>query len=486
MSAPVSDIVNVTISVTPQFPQGQGFGLINIVGNSATLPIGERYRLYSDLASVGLDFSGASEEYKAASIAFSQSPHPSQIAISRRFSSAVAGELLGGLGASQVIGDYTPIATGAFDITVDGVLKHLTGISFVGLTTMNAMAAAVQTVLAAASVGATCVWTGKRFKLTSGTTGAASTISFASAPGAGVDISPLLALRLADGGKTTVGSAVESITQSLQNIQIVNGGWYGFALTAEATEANVQDAAAWAQANEKFYGDTNSNGNNLDASSLVSLGHLLKAAAYGRTMPVYHPTAAYADISAMARLFATDYTARDSTITLMFKTLPGIATVDLDATARAALKGNNMNYYSNFGNSPMFANGVMADGTYADQRHALDALKSALENSVFGYLLTQPKVAQTDKGVSKIVNRLDVACDQFVLNGLIAPGVWEGAPVGTVKTGDFLPKGYYSYAEPVASQPSADRAARKAPPITVIACGAGAIHGVNIQLNYQP
>ena len=38
-----------------------------------------------------------------------------------------------------------------------------------------------------------------------------------------------------------------------------------------------------------------------------------------------------------------------------------------------------------------------------------------------------------------------------------------------------LPKGYYIYAAPVSTMTSADRAARKAPPISILVCGAGAI-----------
>ena len=39
-----------------------------------------------------------------------------------------------------------------------------------------------------------------------------------------------------------------------------------------------------------------------------------------------------------------------------------------------------------------------------------------------------------------------------VLNGLLAPGVWTGANLGTKKNGDFLENGYYVFAQAVKDQ----------------------------------
>jgi hypothetical protein len=72
-----------------------------------------------------------------------------------------------------------------------------------------------------------------------------------------------------------------------------------------------------------------------------------------------------------------------------------------------------------------------------------------------------------------------------VNNGLLAPGVWNGGDLGEMKTGMFLPKGYYVYAQPVAQQNQSDRDARKAPPIQAIIKGAGAIHFADITVTFQ-
>ncbi len=66
------------------------------------------------------------------------------------------------------------------------------------------------------------------------------------------------------------------------------------------------------------------------------------------------------------------------------------------------------------------------------------------------------------------------------MNGLLAPGVWNSGGFGILKQGDFLPKGFYVYNAPVASQTQNDRAARMAMPIQIAAKLAGAIHSVDV------
>lgn len=483
----INKVVQVTISSSPTFPAQEGFGLMNIVGSSATLPIGDRFRFYGDLAAVGVDYSANSEEYKAATSWFSQNPKPIKLAISRRFATAVAGELIGSSGITTVLATYQAITTGSFGVSVNGVLKQVTGLDFSAAASLNAIAAIIQTrLIAATAAGATCVFQNGRFILTSNTTGPASTMGFAVAPLAGVDVSALLGLAAANGGKVTAGSAIESITTALNNLQIINGSWYGVALTNEATETEILEAAAWVEALVKVHAANSTNANNKDASSVLSLSYKSKAAGYRRTLVEYDDNDPYAAVSAFARAFTVNFSQPNSTITLMFKQQPGVSVTALTETERHALEGNNCNYYTLWGDVAMLAKGVMSDGTFFDEVQGLDALQLEIENSVFSYLYSRPtKVPQTDKGVATLVQRVEKAFDVFVSNGMLAPGQWDGDDLGTVKSGDFLPKGYYAVAGRVADQPQVDRDARQAPPISAIALGAGAIHGVAIGVTFQ-
>ena len=72
MSIPVSKVVKVSILSSPTFPARKGFGLLNIIGNSARLPVGDRIHFYSDMEGVAADFASTDEEYKAAQVFFSR------------------------------------------------------------------------------------------------------------------------------------------------------------------------------------------------------------------------------------------------------------------------------------------------------------------------------------------------------------------------------------------------------------------------------
>jgi hypothetical protein len=294
-----------------------------------------------------------------------------------------------------------------------------------------------------------------------------------------------MGLTQASGAISTPGAALETISATLDAVQNLNGSWYGFTLTKEASTADIQAAAAWAQTQVKIFGYTVSDVNSLNAASTTDLGYLMKAAGYKRVCGQFDPVNPYAVLSLMGRAFTVDFTQPDSTITLMFKQEPGVSVIKISDTQRLALEGKNLNYYTTFGDSAMLARGVMADGSPFDQVQGLDWLQNNLQTVVFAYLLSKPKVAQTDKGVAQILQQISVAMQQAVDNGLLAPGFWTGAQVGQVKNGQFLASGYYAYAAPVASQTEVQNNARQAPPITVLAIGAGAIQGVSIQLDFQ-
>lgn len=488
MTIPVNKVVKVNILTSPTFPARKGFGLLLIIGQSARLPLGQRIRFYSDMDAVAADFSGSDEEYKAANIAFSQSPRPSEIAIGRRYPSGAPGELLGSVSTyTSDIPTWQAITAGKLTIPLDGLNVALTAMDFSAAANLNAVAAVVQAKLTIAAAGATITFDGTRFIVRSATTGASSTVGYSVAPGSGTDIGPLLGLNAAGLGLQSTGVAAESITQSLDALQLFDASWYGFSFTSEVVEQNIKDAAAWAETRVKIFGYTTLASNVQDgAETSANLASFFKNLAYRRTFGVWDKDDSYSAISAMVRAFTVNFNEQNSTITLKFKQLPGTTPETITETQRLAFVAKNINYYTRFGDSAMLAEGVMASGVFFDEVHGLDWLQNAIETNVFGYLYTRTtKVPQTDKGVALIVQKIDKALVQGVNNGLLAPGVWNGGDLGQVSTGDYLPRGFYVYAQPVASQNQGDREARKAPPIQVIAKGAGAIHFVDISLTFE-
>lgn len=489
MTIPVSKVVKVNILSSPTFPARKGFGLLNIIGKSARLPVGDRIRFYGDIDAVAADFSANDEEYKAAQVFFSQKPRPTELAISRRFDTAVSGELLCSVNYEKTLANWQAVNNGGFDIKLDGVNKQVTALNLSAAATLNAVAAAIQAKLTILLAGSTCVFDGTRFIIRSGTTGVTSTVDYATAPtgaGAPTDIGAMLGARAADLGVKTTGVAAESVTDSLNALQDKNQSWYGVTFTNELTEAQLKEAAAWSEARVKIFGFTTSASNVQDAAVSNDIASFMKANLYDRTFYTYDNDDAYQVVSAFARAFTVNFNEQNSTLTLKFKQLPGTTPVVITESQRQALLSKNCNYYTYFGDSAMLAEGVMASGKFFDEIHGLDWLQNAIETNVFGYLFTRTtKVPQTDKGVAALVQQVEKACQEGVSNGLLAPGVWNGEDLGEMKSGAFLPKGFYVYAQPVAEQNQSDREARKSPPIQVIAKGAGAIHFADVTVTFE-
>jgi hypothetical protein len=484
----VGDIVQVQILTSPTLPAAKGFGVGLIVGSNM-LPLEDRIHVYTSLAGVAVDFATNTEEYLAATAYFAQKPAPQQLMIGNRFASAVAGHLRGSTLIDQVIADWQAVTSGGFSISINGTLHQITGLNFSADTTMAQVAATIQTALAAALASTTCTWTGTYLLITSPTTGTSSTVSFAGTPSSGTDISTMMGGTLASGANSVTGIAAETMTGTLQALQLFNAGWYGLALTTAASTQDVKDAAAFAETALVEFWTTSNDPNCALASSTSDIAYFLKNLGYNKTNVFYDSANAdsYLAVSAMARMAIVDYTQPNSITTLAFKSAPGFAPSPITETQKLALDGKNCNYYASFGGFSMFYKGRSANGRPIDEVIALDWLDSTLQAALFSVLASSPtKIPQTDKGVQQLVHGAQAqAFEPAVNNGLLAPGVWNGQSLGNINSGDLLPKGYYVFASPVASQSSADRAARKAPPISAIGCGAGAIESCALTFTFQ-
>lgn len=493
MSLPVADIVTVTISVSPAAPQAQGFGTELILGSSAVLSLDQRIRTYTALAGgVDADFASNTLEYKAAAAVFARNPAPSQVMIGRWFTAAQSGRLRGG-SASALLAAYTGITNGGFDVSINGANKQIFGLDFSGAASLAAVATLIQTKLAAAVASTTCTWDAvyNRFVIVvAGTTGTGSTIGFASAPTGGsspTDQSAFLGFTSVSGAAVYAGIAIESMTAALTASASFNPGWYGLGITSVVTQ-DAKDAAAYCQTAKKIFMLTIADANATDSTATSDLAYFFSNAGYDHTSVFFDNVNAdlFESNSAMACMFAVDYTQPDSFITLKFKQAPGYAPVPITETQRLALEGKNCNYYADFGGFSMFANGTVANGRFIDEVIGLDWLQAQVQNAVFTTLATATtKIPQTDTGVVRLTQAVSGALEKAKSAGLLAPGYWTGPTVGEIKTGDYLPNGYYVFAQPVAQQSASDRSARKAPPITAIGIGAGAIHSANVGFTFQ-
>lgn len=490
-----NDVVTVQVLTSAPAAQGRSFNTALILGSSTILPLSSRVTQYatSDLPTIGTLFGVGSEEYKQAASYFSQSPVPPTVKIGRRFLAAQAGQLRGATVSGTALATFQAVTNGGFDISINGTNYQVTALNLSGAASMAAIATLIQTKLAALLAGTTCTYNGSGFVVTSPTTGTASVVLYAVAPtggGAPTDASTLLGLSAGSGAQSYQGIAIESMTDSLNASAIFDPNFYGVIVAGGSTQ-DIKDTDAWAEAGTYLHSYTVTDPQAKLASVTNDLFSFAQTAGYKNSFGTWS-SSPYAGASALARLLVTDLTQPRSAMTLKFKQLPGIAADALTTTEVAALRAKNANFYTGYaatGSSSsfsMFADGKVANGTFIDQVFNLAWTQAQLQLAYFNALaLATTKIDQDDKGVQVLVQALDKIMDQARAAGIITPGYWAGSQLGEVNTGDWLPNAYYTYATSVASQSSTNRAARIAPPISIIATGAGAIQSGSVVFTFQ-
>lgn len=481
----VSRLVNVAVTLSPRAAARRNFGVLLIAGNTAVIDTSERIRTYTTLEGVAEDFGTSDPEYLAALDFFSQSPRPAILMIGRWARTATKAVLRGDIrtSAEQALANFTAITSGGFAITIDGTVRTLSSIDLSAATTLNGVAAIIQTGL---STWATCVWDAvrERFDITSTTTGATSTISTVTS----TPLSAALGITTAAGATIVAGIAAESAAACAVILADKSSDWYGLVFAdTNAVDADHLAVAAYVEAASisRIYGVTTQDTGALDANDDTDIASTLKAANYSRAVVQYSSTDPYAVVSLLGRLFTVDFTGNKTTVTAKFKQQPGVVAEALTESQAAALAGKNCNVFAAYNNdTAIIQEGTMANGDFIDERHGLDWLQNAAQTDLFNRLYqSKTKIPQTNAGVHQLITTLERTLAQGRTNGLIAPGVWMAEDTGPVLNGQYLPKGFQVYAQSVDDQSQADREARVAPLLEAVIKLAGAVHSVDVALS---
>lgn len=185
----------------------------------------------------------------------------------------------------------------------------------------------------------------------------------------------------------------------------------------------------------------------------------------------------------LSRGLAVNYNGANSTITMNLKDLAGIeADTNINETILAQCENVGCDCFPSIeglAKVVSFAQG----GLYFDQVANQIWLVNTIQRDVFNVLAkTGTKIAQTNPALEIITKAIRTVCNQAVVNGMAAPGSWNGETFGNYD--DFYRNikefGYYIYHQPVEEQSQTDRAARKAPVYSIAVKEAGAVHSANL------
>ena len=185
---------------------------------------------------------------------------------------------------------------------------------------------------------------------------------------------------------------------------------------------------------------------------------------------------------------SVNFSGSNTANTLNLKTLTGVvADSGLSDTYVLNAQENGVDIYGNTGGlSCVYSND---NNGYTDDIVATLRFKKDVQVGGFNYLRqTNTKIPQTEAGLTGLKNAYALVCEQFVRNGVVAPGTWNNAiPFGDPDAfqRNIQEKGYYIYSIPIAQQPQSERERRIAPVAQIALKLAGAFHFADIIINIQ-
>ena len=477
MSIPISTVVKVAIQIATKPVGARGFGALLFLTDeySSTfnldMPVNvlagsERVRKYVNIDGVLQDWNVNSEVYKAATAFYAQGAMDFYVGLAASQNTAAALQS----GTPVQLSTIQAVTAGGFSITIDGVVRNVTALNFASAADLPGVATILGTKIPNATV--TFNSSTQKFIITSKSTGAGSSVSFASADIGGA----IAALRLgASNGATQVtAKAAESVVKALAACREYDVTWYGIDLHKKWRDTSqVVQAADYAEANKLVFFNTTNDLRTLDSTVTDDIASQLKAKTLMRTLTHFSSHVEEYPSSAVAgRAFIVNFEGVNTTITLFLKRLPTITVEPLTPNQNEILKSKNANALVDIGGNNVYSDSRMADGTWFDIVHGTDWLTARIEYDVFARLYTAKKIPYTDSGISMIMQAAEQGLRQAVTNGLVAPG--------NDQEGNYLPLGYVMNYIPVSQVAPSDKQARIYRGLSFKAVGAGALHGVEI------
>jgi len=496
MSVSINNVVTVTLLQSGALAMADNPNVVTMLTSEQQGPLSSasRYRIYSDSGSVATDFGTASKAYDFALSFFGTSPNATNaggfLVIgywrgAEETLMATSASLNGAqLSEASVVGGLQQVADGTLTVDVDGVPEALTGLDFQSATTL----AAIVDIIDAELTGATASISDQRVVITSDTSGASSTVTFASDPGTGTFIGQTLALTTGSGGFLTQGAAAETLTAETKLAAITElfaqVKFRGAMFIDNPTDEESKTLATWGQANDVLQYDVFDAPANLTVdptnvvwdiklSSLTNYRMLFSKAGNRKLAASY-----------MARAHTVNFAAENSALTMHLKEL-SVAAEEYTQTQVNQAQTVGLDLYTTIKLTPA----ILTSGAngFTDYAYNIISFSDYLQIDMYNLLKqTSTKIPQTTRGVSQLIDQAEKTTLQFVRAGVFAPGTWSSpdtfGDLETFRRG-ISNNGFYWLAGSLAAQAQNSREARQSPVLQGAVKLAGAIHSVDIIVN---
>ncbi|WP_261534720.1 DUF3383 domain-containing protein [Burkholderia multivorans] len=492
MSIPASLIASVTPSVISA--GGSALDLIGVMLTTNTrVPIGT-VPSFPTKDAVSAYFGPTSIEAQLAAVYFkgfdNSDVKPGALRFFQYPTAPVSAYLRGGSLAAMTLTQLQALS-GVLTIAVDGVAKTSSNINLASATSFSNAASLIA---AAFTGGPTVTYDSQSsaFVFTSTTTGAASTISFASGT-----LSTSLNLTQATGAVTSQGAAAATPGAAMDAITKITQNWVSFMTTFDPDNGvgNTQKMAfaTWtAQQNNRYlyaaWDTDQSPTTTVPATS--SLGYLVQQGNMSGVVPIYQDVNQAAFL--MGAIASIDFTATEGRATMKFRSQSGLTATVTDGTVYKNLVANGYNCYGAFATAnDQFT--FFADGTIGGQYDWIDSyinqiwLNNQFQLSIMEGLTQAKSVPYNAVGDATIESWLMDDINQAVSFGAIREGVQLGSAqaqevntaAGLKIDGVLSSRGWYL--QVLASQATAQtRGARQSPPCKFWYMDGGSVQQLNL------
>lgn len=483
---PLSNMVDVTVSIQPNAVAPPAFNQALIVGNSDVIPTygnGGRVVLFSGGSTIlqqmlNYGFTTIDPEYLAAAQFLAASSNPFFLAIGKQDTTAIDGYAIDAAGTDYVDGDYVYVTSVA-----DSLFK-VTAVSAGGVPTQLTM---IQ-----------------------GGTGASVTAGLAtttSGVGTGLTIS--------------VSSLGETALQAIQACRTVNPSWYLFDVLGSSDGDNIA-MTEWAQtASPVAQNFWQSSSSNIPTGAVGNIFSTLKAGNYNRYQGVYTtvqtaattncatntgspnitltsatnvvagqgitgagiplgttllsivgtagvmsnnatataggatlsfnnaPNNAYMACALMGLAMGLNTGFVSSYFTLTNKPLVGMTPEPISQLTYNTIIGNNGNVYASFGGSfDSYGPSITGSGQYFDNILGIDMLVADLQYAGANILAAYGAIPQNDAGQGVLLHAMNAnGCQPSLNRGFLSSGIWEGNTIQfgsqiALQAGTSMPNGF--------------------------------------------
>jgi len=487
----MADIVNV-ISVA-LLPEGllaarDNMNVVAIMTSQQTGPLSSanRYGLYSDIGSVATDWGTESDIYAHALALFGTTPNPLNaggllvVGYWRGASESVAATAAVLTGAQlvevTVIDQLQAIDDGTLDIDIDGGTVNVTALDLRSVTSLEDVAILLDDEVDGITGATVTISADNRIVVTSDTTGVTSLITLVTDPGTGTFVGTLLGLAAGTGAVIVQGEDADVLTAETQLAAaaalkaLVNVK--GMTFIDVDTDPNRLLMAAWAQANDVLVYEVFSGSGFLVIDPDTNVVWEIKLAGSTNYRMLYSAADNRKMASSyMARAHVVNFNSERSALTMHLKTL-SIAAEDYSQSDITAAKAVGLDLYTTIKTTPV----VLTSGAndFMDNRYNLLAFIDAVQTDMYNLLKqTGTKIPQTQRGVNQLIDQGEKTTRGFNFGDL------------DTFNRNITENGFYWLAGKLSDQSQADRQARKSPVLQAAVKNAGAIHSVDIIINFN-